>query len=135
MINIGDVVKRTSGRQCGMESGMVSRVTEVGDTCVELEGFDGQHLISKLIVIETATVCGGTPQKPTMLKTINKFIKKHLDPKMQALLRAGYLNGDLAPTTKGDRVLLDLLHMKNHDELAALAQEEIDEEEENEKNK
>lgn len=123
-INAGDTVRRISGKNHGMEEGDVDIVESVSENTVTLRNYGAGHSIDKLEVIKSNARCTASA-KPQMLKKLNVFIKKHLDVKMQSLLKAGYRNGDLQPTAKGDRALLDLLHTENHDALAASADAEI----------
>ncbi len=133
-IRVGDLVKRISGTQHGMEAGDTDYVAAVGETAVTLRDFGEGHAKNKLTVIEYNSECTAS-EKPTMLKSLNVFIKKHLDPKVQSLLKRGFYNGDLRPTSEGDRALLDILHMENIDKLAAQADVEIAEAESKEAKK
>lgn len=58
---------------------------------------------------------------------MNNFFKKLTDKKIQALVKAGYLNSDLKITVKGNGALIELLFLANYDELVKLANEEIEE--------
>lgn len=124
-IQVGDLVRRIRGKNKGMRVGDSSEVIEVNETTVQLEDYDGNHLISALEVVESNNASCTAEARPKMLKRLNVFIKKYLDPNLQSLLKAGYYNGDLKPTTAGDRALLDMLHMENQEKLAALANAEI----------
>ena len=122
-INVGDKVKRISGKNHGMQVGDTDIVISVGETAVSLKNYGDGHAKLALQVISSSA---RPDEKPTMIKKLNIFIKKHLDPKVQELLKAGYYNGDLLPTSTGDRALLNVLHMEYQDKLAALAKEEND---------
>lgn len=126
-IKVGDEVKRIAGTQHGMEIGDTDIVTEVGETCVSLETYGDGHLKSKLKIINSngaCTVGASAPQK-TMLKKISAFYKKFTDANTQALVKAGYLNGDLEPTSKARAKVADLAFFSNYDALVAAANEEI----------
>jgi len=69
--------------------------------------------------------------KVNNIKPMNKITtlaKRLLDKKLQKLYKAGYINDGISLTEKGKEVLLEILFLEKKDELAKLAQEEIDEE-------
>lgn len=69
--------------------------------------------------------------KTTIMKKLSNFYKKLVDADTQALVKAGYLNGDLEPTEKATNALQEILFFDNKNELIKRAQEEIAEEEKN----
>lgn len=73
------------------------------------------------------------PNKKTVMKTISNFIKKMTDADTQDLLKAGYLNGDLEPTSKVDSKLREIHFFAHKKELVEAAREEIKEAEASEK--
>ena len=69
-IKIGDKVRRICGKQKGMEVGDYSVVNSVGETCVTLTGFRGNHLIDCLEVVGSS--CCKEKMDIETLKTFNK---------------------------------------------------------------
>lgn len=63
--------------------------------------------------------------KNTIMFKLNNYIKKLVDADTQALLKAGYINGDLQPTGRGQDALISILFFANKDALVAAAKEEI----------
>lgn len=124
-LKIGDEVKRISGKNKGMMIGDTSFVLEVFETTVSLEDFEGFHLKSALQVINEDKE--NTSHKPTMIKKLSNFYKKFTDVKTQALVKAGYLNGDLEPTPKAYDKLEEISFFANYEALVVAAQEEITE--------
>lgn len=61
----------------------------------------------------------------TTMKTISNFYKKLTDEKVQALSKAGYLNGDLEPTEKARKAIEEIQFFANYDALVTRANEEI----------
>lgn len=71
---------------------------------------------------------GLKPIKKPFMKTISNMMKKLLDADTQALVKAGYINGDLELTTEGGQALQMISFIANKAELVKMAQEKIIEE-------
>lgn len=69
--------------------------------------------------------------KKSIMKKISNYYKKFTDAKVQSLVKAGYLNGDLEPTEKAHDAIKEINFFANQDELVKRADEEIAEEEAN----
>lgn len=69
----------------------------------------------------------------TIMKTVTTFFKKLTDSKVQALSKAGYINGDLEPTQKAKDAISEILFFTHYEELVDRAEKEIKEEEESNK--
>lgn len=69
----------------------------------------------------------------TKIKMLNNFIKKLTDAKVQELIKAGYVNGDLKPTTRGLEKLDEILFFANYESLVTEATNENKEREEKNK--
>lgn len=67
--------------------------------------------------------------KPTIMKKLSNYVKKMLDADTQALLKAGFINGDLEPTSLCKDELLSLMFFANRADLVARAHEVISESE------
>lgn len=67
--------------------------------------------------------------KKTFMQKLTTALKKILSPNLQAQYKAGFRNGDLELTEKGQDQLLELLATEKEQELADLAKEIILEEE------
>ena len=80
MFEIGQKVRRICGKQKGMKVGDYAVVNSVGETCVILEGYRGEHLKSCLEVVGSSC-CKGKMDIET-LKTFNK--KNLVEGKKQA---------------------------------------------------
>lgn len=63
--------------------------------------------------------------KKSIMKTLNNFITKLVDADTQALLKAGYLNGDLLPTCEGIKALEEILFFANKQALVDSAKAKI----------
>lgn len=123
MINIGDTVERTSGKNHGMEKGDRDVVTSVGDTAVTLRSYGKGHSIDKLTVVSKAA--GSATANTNVIKKISNFYKKFTDAKVQSLVKAGYLNGDLEPTQKAHDKIKEINFFAQYDALVEHADEEI----------
>ena len=66
--------------------------------------------------------------KITNTMKITNIVKKILDVDTRTLVKAGFINGDLALTDEGVSELLGLLFLEKKAELVKIAQEKLDEE-------
>jgi len=67
--------------------------------------------------------------KPSIMASLTNMMKKLLDKDTQVLVKAGYINGDLLLTEKGEEALFAVLFTQNKTDLVTLAQAELDEKE------
>lgn len=100
----------------------------------EIEGFDFNNFHSK----EHAHYCPVSKpdwevkiirkadNKSTM--KITNLVKKILDKDTRTLVKAGFINGDLALTDDGVSELLGILFLEKKDELVAIANEKLTDE-------
>ena len=65
--------------------------------------------------------------KQTTYMKITNLVKKILDEDTRKLVKANFINGDLALTDEGVQELLGLLFLTNKDELVKIADEKIKE--------
>lgn len=63
--------------------------------------------------------------KKTIMKTLSNYYKKLTDADTQALVKAGYLNGDLEPTCKADAAIKEINFFTLKAQLVEKAKEEI----------
>lgn len=73
--------------------------------------------------------CYELETKKTTMQKVSIMMKKLLNADIQTLVKAGYLNGDLDLTLKGQTALMVQLFESNRAELVKAAEEEIAEEE------
>lgn len=69
-----------------------------------------------------------TAKKEKNMSTLGSMMKRLLDKDTQALVKAGYINGDLELTEKGKGALWAILFSANKEALVAEAKEIIEEE-------
>lgn len=70
-------------------------------------------------------------ERPPLMTRVNNMMKKLLDSDTQTLIKAGYLNNDLQMTDAGRLALIATLFEANKAALVVLAQEELEEQEQN----
>lgn len=63
----------------------------------------------------------------TMTNILTTAAKKFLDPKLQKLIKANFINNDLSLTNEGTEALMTILMNNNLEELAKTAEEKINE--------
>jgi hypothetical protein len=71
--------------------------------------------------------CDIAPRKKPIMSRLNNMMKRLLDSDTQTLVKAGYINGDLELTDKGQEALDSVLFAANKAELVTLAQADLNE--------
>ena len=75
------------------------------------------------------TGSGETISQPkTKMQKLTSMLKRILDPEAQTLYKAGYIDGNMALTQKGQEALSAILFTANKAELVKQAEEELEEE-------
>jgi hypothetical protein len=127
MINIGDKVRVK-------DTGHVSIVRTYqtdGTYPYILEDKDADkvnfYASNELEVLESK-VRNSETKKQTITMKITNLVKKLVDADTQALIKAGYLNGDLELTSQGRAELETIAFTANKEALVALAKEKVAEE-------
>ncbi len=91
-------------------------------------GGGGANSACKFEGIPVTNISNKDKKKPLMTR-LNNFMKKLLDADTQALIKAGYINGDLELTCNGREALEFISFNANKAELVTMANEKIADEE------
>jgi len=83
---------------------------------------------TRIEVLSLTEVIKETGKIKSMVKTLGTMMKKLLDGDTQALVKAGYINGDLELTSEGQNELMAILFEANKSSLVAAAKTKLDEE-------
>jgi hypothetical protein len=102
----------------------IGTVMQVGNVWVQVVSEKGSDWTFVEADLELLTI-----NYKSIMKTLSNYYKKFTDADTQALVRAGYLNGDLEPTSKAESAIKEITFFANKDELVKRAKEEIAEEE------
>jgi hypothetical protein len=98
------------------------------------KGYSVERLQNGNIMIypQNITGSGETISQPkTNMNKLTSMLKRVLDPEAQTLYKAGYIDGNMALTAKGQEALNAILFTANKAELVKQAEEELKEEKEN----
>ena len=144
-LKVGDIILMPGGT---CDPGSVVRITGIelkSDNSVNVIKYDRVHPFD-FTVIGAGRSCScnnsfvniiknDSPKQNNggLFKMLNQMMKKLLDADTQALIKAGYVNGDLLLTAKGQEALNAILFDANKKALLAMATEEIAEQEKDKK--
>ena len=89
------------------------------------KGYNAERCFGSVCV--KITIIDNINQKNNKLMKITNLVKKLLDEDTRKLVKAGFINGDLALTDEGVSEILGILFLQNKDELVKIADEKITE--------
>lgn len=107
-----------------------------GGVDIRITGFEGNHYRYDILNASGTKVANcynclhdeHLKPKHSIMNKLSNMMKRLLDKDSQALVKAGFINGDLELTGEGQEVLHSLLFQQNKEALVELAQEKLAEE-------
>jgi hypothetical protein len=95
-----------------------------------LDGYDNAH--EELELVEEQKSCEIQTTKKTIMQKLTDYLKLNLSADNQELYKAGYIDGELAPTAKAREFLEYQIFVVNRDAMVLKAKEDNKKEEEKE---